>query len=863
MANSPYLSISDLRAGINSSDSAFAILPNQVVEAKNIDFRDGMIGSKRGGISPLSLVGSVYERELPQVGTVNQGGFAAAASGNIAISAITEPDGTGTTNHTLLVSITSKAAVTVSSVVLGAAPLTQLVTTNGAAAAGRLDIWYLLAPALAGGTLTVTLSGAGDAAIIATRWIKADNSVNPVNQGAATQATIQILGNSAGALSAQNIFQTTFAWDNAQTATVINPGTLTSVQQSTGTVRNLSFAIVGTRPQTTYNLLLSLAAASVVSTVSLRGRLAVIATTSDYLVALMRHSPSNEVVNDELWAQDRYGRLDRRVAGVWQGGMNQVNMYVGSLAGPSLYYFTNGVSLHGKFFIALDGSLVNRLVVWDGTILRWAGISASPNGPAAANTAGAGTFASTRYYRVRFTEQLAGVTLRRSEPGPVTTFVPSGANIGATITVPAQGGFVSGEGETHWELEASLDNVLFYRISTLPLGTTTFGDTTPALTGYAAFPLSENIGEYAPPTAGRHVAVDDDRLLVGGNTFFPNFDSRVSWSELSTVDGVGNDERIPVATRHFINYDSLNGGRITHLTNGNSGSIYVTKQRRFYKMIRTGNINRAYDSITESEARGCMMRAGALGTDDTGVPCFYFVDSNVGVCRFASRGIEDLMPQRRDIAVRLNKLNGVNARLLFYPKPYFVWVWLVLDTATLPNYLCCWNMRTNGWTDYTGRMATAIAATLFPNSVAEVRPLIGPTTLGTSYLCEADLGLDDDGLAFRGFIRTKPYQLGQLYRKFGVMATALLAKCSTGVINVGLGLIRDYGKERKDVIAVIPIAGAEDHCAIPMDNAKISECHFVQFELGDPLSYAGAQLLQTWTLDELAVKTRPEDESTS
>lgn len=119
--------------------------------------------------------------------------------------------------------------------------------------------------------------------------------------------------------------------------------------------------------------------------------------------------------------------------------------------------------------------------------MRRSGLAA-PGAPTAADTATGGVFAGTRSYRVRVVEISGGITLRRSEPGATLTFVPSGTKNGAVITEPAS---LPGEGETHWELEASEDAANFYRIAQTALATTTVTDNT---SGPKTYPASRGLG---------------------------------------------------------------------------------------------------------------------------------------------------------------------------------------------------------------------------------------------------------------------------------------------------------------------------------------------------------------------------------
>lgn len=876
----PYITVDDLTGGINDLDSPFSIDDNQVVEAKNLDFRRGQIGTKRNGLSPLTLTGSAFLRARPRIATTNKGGFTAAGSGNIAVSAYANTtDGTGNTNHCLIVFITVNNLVgTITSVTLGATPLAAL-QTNPFGTAGRISVYGLFAPSLAGGTLTVTLNAAPkDCAIVAQRWTEVDTSLGILlfdtgaKSGTSTDPTdgFAWFGSVPGTMLVGGV-----SVAPAPTITAVTGGQINSQTQTNGGARmGTSAAILTSSPN---QLLWTLSSAVDWATVSVRlpGRNDVTTRTlgtTGTVSVIMHTSPSNVVTEDELWAFDTWGRLDRFVGGSWGGAIPRINSKVGLFVAGS--YDTNIVNLHGKVFFAMvpgtGGIMEDRLTVWDGTNLRWAGIAAPGAFASATANTGGGAYPNTpRYYRARWIAMSGTTILRRSEPNTSVAFTPSGAGTAARVTMPTLGTYINGnfEGQTHWELEASTDNVLFYRIATTVVGTTTYDDSALVAT-YSSNPLSEDIGEYIVPTAPRHVAVDQDRLLTGGSVFTAIEDSRVRWTELRAADGVGNDERIPITTRHYQDLDALDGGRLTHMIAGQMGGVYVFKLQKIYKVVASGAIDVAYRVIHNTNARGCLPRAGDTATNPDGNPTIYFVDPNVGVCTFGDGGVKDLM-RTRVIPSRINRLQTVlNARVLVHPNEWLVWVWLALDGATLPNYMCCYNVLTNGWTDYNGRMSQVVSATSYlANNVYEPYVALGSgfgTAANSSYSYQADIGASDgtgsDAVYYRGFIVTKPYQRGGLYKLFSVLGATLHALKSAAT-TIGIGLLQNFGAiTRKDVTTSIAGVGAETYIVAPMDDATTDPVQFVQFEIGDPLTFSGSQLAQTWTLDELVAKVTSDDE---
>lgn len=578
------------------------------------------------------------------------------------------------------------------------------------------------------------------------------------------------------------------------------------------------------------------------------------------VIALFRHTPTNSTGNDELWGIDENGNVDRRVGGTWQGGVDAVNDFVVINADN---YDANAVSLHGKLFIAAQGS-EDRLLVWDGTVLRWAGFAQPPD-PTVADSAAAGSYSGTRYFRIRFTEQDAdGNTLRRSEPTNVVSLAPSGTKTGAVITKPSgteASTSVYCEGQTHWEVEASVDNILFYRIATVAIGTSTYTDTTDIDTGYSSGTLSEQSGEYIPPQSARHVAVDEDRLMLAGSFFTTGYDSHVWWTPVGSDDGVGNDERIPQATLQFIAFDGLDGGGIRAMVAGASGSVYVFKRTRVYKMVRTGILTSAYDPVTESQARGATSRGAVAGTDEAGVPCVYFLDPTQGLCRIGRNMIEDLAQSVRETWKRRNLAATISPRLVYYPDLDQVWYSVALDDETSPSLLFFHEAKYGSNWFHSGLPATAKCFTLFPDVTTSVlKPFMGTASTalpagGTTYIHKCDTGTTDTGTTFRAYVRTKPYALGNLWQKFGLMAAVMLGRAATGT-SISIKMIRNFDTETRTVTASLTPVGSESHVVKPVDNANLSELHAIQLEYGD-----AAASSQEWSLDQFVFRYRPEEGS--
>jgi len=558
---------------------------------------------------------------------------------------------------------------------------------------------------------------------------------------------------------------------------------------------------------------------------------------------LFRHVPGTDNTEAELWA-----------FGFTNGGASQFARKTSSWADISISDTVNisgfapyqmcAASLHGKMFLALDTN-VDRLHVWDGTTLRRTGL-AEPAAPTGANQ-GSGTLAGRRYYRVRYTVQSGGTTLRRSEPSDALTFDPNGTSSAVRITKPAS----ISESETHWELEASIDNANFFVIATTVVGTTTVDDTVDYTLGYAysGYELSEDVGDYSLQWSARYLVVDEDRLLWGGSWETSSQSSVVAWSPVGQADGSGNDERWEADTDPFVNLDGLEGGPLTGLSTAISGEIWATKFNRIYKLVRSGIRSRAYDTICMSKARGALHGSLVPAVDQNGKPCLYALDPAIGPIRIGQGGIVQCGADIRTTweSIHLDATQ-VTCTGIFYPATRQV-IWnIATGSSNIPTLALV--LQTNqqreseeglrrGWSVFDGDRTRGLTMALFSTNIEAntVRnrtlvPFIGLEGLGLLHMC--DTGDTDNGTTYAAQIRTKPFTLRSLMQQFGVKSALLLAKAVTGA-KVTVSVIRNFGLETTSIVEDVELdaEGNETQVMKLLDSLVGSELRVAQFDFSD------------------------------
>lgn len=572
-------------------------------------------------------------------------------------------------------------------------------------------------------------------------------------------------------------------------------------------------------------------------------------TDKAVIVHLSQFFANNTVTTPELWAVGATANTAisaaHRVAGTWSAVTIPDTPVTTE---PEIYQWT-AQALDGKYFFAYR-SAVDRLHVWDGTNFRRTGL-AQPAAPVVTNNAGGGTYATVRYFRVRYLEKSGSTVLRRSEPSATTTFTPSGTNAGADIAKPA----AISENETHWEVEASADNANFYVIATPAVGTASYTDTTASPLNYATNGvLSEAIGSYVLQKSARYLSKDGDLLLMAGHFTDVTLDSTLWWSTARADPGAGNNERQPIVTTGgvaittSINLDNYAGGRITGLSQVANSAFIVFKWSHVYKVSRTQNVVKAYEALPISTERGALPGSVVAGADENGRACIYFLDPVFGLSRYGAMGMQSI----RGLRTTWRKANLLATKVIchgvYYPDKHQVHWWVSMDGSDSPNYKIVLQVNElriteegarGGISVADGRITEAYCSTIFNELVTgdpsaavtlRARPFIGLTT--PDYVQRCDVVTTDAGQTYRARIRSGPKLVVGLLNKWGAMVAALLA--SANALRVKVQLIRDFGLESKSVTTDLLNTSTEPFVIKTFDDLNMSEAHSIQIEFSDP-----------------------------
>ena len=507
----------------------------------------------------------------------------------------------------------------------------------------------------------------------------------------------------------------------------------------------------------------------------------------------------------------------------------------------------------------------DRLHLWDGYTVRRAGL-ATPSAPTAANT-GAGAYAATlRYYRVRWVQQSGGVAVRRSEPGATVSFTPSGGGTAARVTQPA----VANEGETHWEVEGSADNVSFYVLSTVAIATTTYDDSTAPASYSTGTNLSPVTGTYTPQRSYRFIASDQGRLLGFGSWTQTNRQNDIEVSSVIGSLNVGDAERLDTTSTYRYTLDENDSGAPTGLRGPVFGNFYAFKFRQFWELAPTGLTSNPYRRTPISKTIGCVQRgASCVGEDTQGNGALYFFSHRglyvygVGGLRYLGKGIEDYV-LGPTATINLGATNVI-AWVCYYPFKRQVWVGWATGSSNDPNQTAIFDITSNGWSRVpTGdKLANIRCAHLFSNTIGttmslDLKPYVASATTATALSKgDTDGQTSDGGTTFQAYILTRPVEPGGPGFNGTVGDPLLTAQVSTGV-TITATVIPDFDATfTKTGTATLTAANAETRVSNRLEGMALTSAQFVQYQVGDASAIANS-----WNLDRLVV-TYVQNESVS
>lgn len=584
----------------------------------------------------------------------------------------------------------------------------------------------------------------------------------------------------------------------------------------------------------------------------------------------MRHMPSNLESGQELWSIDAAGTplVKRLAAGVTWADVTLADAI--SVVDVSTVPLVKGVSFNGKYFLFYP-SAVDRMHTWDGTTVRRMSLATFAAAPTVANTGGGGYLAVLRYYRTRSVEMNGAVIVRRSEASAAVAFTPSGFGTAARITRPT----AVGEGETHWEVEASADNVNFYQIvsaeqgTQIAIATTTYDDSiAPAAYSTGSYSIAPITGLYQALPGCLFGVTDGNRLIMAGNA---TLGSRVWFTTVLGALNKADDERTlnTTNTKGYLDLNNKDGGGLTGLAEPVSGTILAFKYRRIWKLVPTGDPNTPYIARLLTRVVGAINSASIVAAEDTaGNPCIYFI-SFKGIYRWSlSNGLEYMGRDCEDQWYGRNGKSAVNlnATLVghgkYYPELGQVWFYVATGSSTTPDTKLVLDIKQanrkdkygvrGGWAIHDGITAATTTCEMFSNTPGatmsmDQKPYIGRPSAVTILKCDT-ADTNDNGTAFQAYVKTKSMLPAEMLGKRVEVKNAILVADALTGVSVRATLDRDFGFDVGSTsdVALTPQASEAKVLGLFSDLQQ-SDMGVVQAQIGD----ASAVSVLSWSFDQI------------
>ena len=579
------------------------------------------------------------------------------------------------------------------------------------------------------------------------------------------------------------------------------------------------------------------------------------------ILAAFEHIPGQDDTASELFLVDSSGttKILRCAAGSSFSNLTLPNNVASTPVEVS------AVTLNGKLYVAYDGT-TNRLKVFDPgystTAIRYAGMG-TPAAPTAADAGGVGTYAATlRYYRVAFIEVRSGVTIRRSLLGPTLSTTPDGSHLNLTVTKPAS----ISEGETHWELYGSTDDILYYAIAAndvdsaitgaIAVGTTTYADTT-APASYANYSAAPQEGQNTPFPSVKSLGTDGSRLYglgvwesSAGDSLAPRA-GRFYFGPVLDSSDVNDDERINDTTTLSGWIDlARNAGSVDRGVTPKpvNNTIYAFQSNGTFGLVPTDSVVQPYRRVVLSNSIGNVhQKAIVIAQDRNGAPCAFFADPVKGP--YIVGGSDGLQWCGKDIFDYWQTVNldatTITCWGLWYPDHHQVKFFVSTGSANMPNLALVLDVTAQtvdqagdlrgGWTVFDGDLVAAVAGVLFSNTLNSTRSRVKvPYTGGNSKLLRYNEGVyKDDTTAFSAYVTSGPLDYG--HRNTRLIKSFLVADAQSGAsieeTTLSTGPLSGNTTDRRTV-SLTPIA-TETVVLRKFEAARVQDAWEIQVQLGD------------------------------
>lgn len=511
----------------------------------------------------------------------------------------------------------------------------------------------------------------------------------------------------------------------------------------------------------------------------------------------------------------------------------------------------------GSIAVTYPNSANRMHVITTAGVMRRMGMG-TPAAPTGADLAGSGGVVP-RYYRVRMGVLSGSTVLRMGEAGASLSFTPVSG--GATVTKPA-----TIEDATHWRVEVSLDDAVWYVLSGwIAVGTTTYADTV-ATTTYSTNDAAPLAGRYTNWTVQKVLTTDETRLI--GSTAA----GRVSFSPVrgTTSDDFLDEEFVPntVEQKNWLTLDG-DGSDVTAISPPFQGSIWVHRRHEIARLVPTHLDTAPFRVVwlIRDAYIGAIRQEGLImATDEAGHPAMYWWAQD-SIYRYGAAGLQHLSEDVSDyVGGTADGVHGVfwesESVILWFggaqtitPSTVALVFHTKLGRVERPGYV------RDGWSTWTGDIASTTASVMYGSAAAGpggvgtestyLRPVVGyyPQLGGTAKLLMNGFADDDDGTDFQSYVSLPARSYAGIDHACRVTGAAVLGY--TGTITLRLTLTPDFGAMTARTADVSMAAVGSELVATRVFEAAEMDDHAsaIQIQIGD-----AAASEQWWVIFELRVR---------
>ncbi len=539
--------------------------------------------------------------------------------------------------------------------------------------------------------------------------------------------------------------------------------------------------------------------------------------------------------------------------------------------------------LNGKFFIT-NNSTINRLRVYDpnsSPTYRYAGLK--PEGAPTPTNANAGAYPAVfRSYRVVVKRIISGIVVSQSEPSAEVSFTPDGVHLAVRVTKAA----LTGEGETHWAVQAAAVDGVFYEISPDILVGTLFWDDTTVPTDYPSVgtvPLP--IGSNFPQPGAKFILSDGIHLFMLGvwataqGDSVPPVNGRMYFTPALGSSDTGDDERVVDTTRvsGWIDVAVGGGGADRGLGGPINNAIAAFSSLGVYLFVPTNNADTPFRRIVLSTITSAVSQASVvMGEDENGRPALYFLDMVNGPYRISSG--YTLQWIGKDVKDKWNSadLSVTEPEKAFwgtYDSTRKLVIWKVTPTSGDTFNIVCDvtnaretsnNQVRRGWSVWTEPAnVSASSGLMFNSTLATSRPAsmlmhyANPSAASVSlYRQTTSAGLDG-ATAYLAYITSKAYRWKPVGRLKKLLEHTLVG-LSNAATTIRVRLTSNWGERYLEQTVSLAPVDSSVYVRPRPNPAVFADLQTLQVTMGDPTTLAGTSNfeIESWegNLEEMSQK---------